>query len=42
MDTLEGVNLGSLAVSGPSTEEDFLSAGVTEKRPSLMSVLEVT
>lgn len=45
MDTVEGDILDCLAESGPSaelTEEVFPSAGVTEKRPTLMSVLEVT
>lgn len=45
MDMLEGVILDSLAESGPSVElmeELFPSAVVTEKRPTLMSVLEVT
>jgi len=45
MDMLEAFILCSLAMSGPSVElmkKVFPSAGVTEKRPTLMSVLEVT
>lgn len=45
MDMLEAVILDSLVVSGPSvelTKKIFPSAGATENRPTLMSVLEVT